>query len=69
MKVGDEVTALNENDGRYYPAHINDIKNVEFHKVAFEDSTFSNNLFQEDIIVDLFYVFYLASDLYLLLES
>jgi len=50
VKVGDEVTALNENDGRYYPAHINDIKNVEFHKVAFEDSTFSNNLFQEDII-------------------
>ena len=49
--MGDRVTALCEDDQRYYLSKVLSIKNTNFYKCLFTDSSYSDDIFQEHIIV------------------
>lgn len=50
IKVGDKVIAKHKN-GRYYTCSVDDIKQQMFCEVDFEDGTYSNNMYPEDVEV------------------
>jgi len=50
IAVGDHVIAKHKN-GRYYHAVVLLVSDIVYYKVAFDDGTFSNDMFPEDIEV------------------
>lgn len=50
IKVGDRVTAKHKN-GRYYNCDVVNTAIQEFYEVDFEDGSFSDNMYPEDIEV------------------
>lgn len=49
VKVGDVVVSKHPKNKRFYRAKMVDIKDVAYYKVDFEDGSFSNDLYPEDI--------------------
>jgi len=48
VATGDHVIAKHKN-GRYYRAVVLSISDVSYYKVAFDDGTYSNDMYPEDI--------------------
>ena len=57
VATGDSVVARHKN-GRYYRAIVTSVSDVVYYKVAFDDGTFSNDMYPEDIEVS--YVTYIG---------
>lgn len=53
LKISDRVIAKHKN-GRYYKAEISAVRNQTFYAVDFDDGSFCDNLFPEDIQVSSF---------------
>lgn len=54
LKISDKVIAKHKNR-RYYKADVSAIKNQIFYAVDFNDGSFSDNLFPEDIQVSSYF--------------
>jgi len=50
VAMGDRVIAKHRN-GRYYHAVVLSVSDVVYYKVAFDDGTYSNDMYPEDIEV------------------
>jgi len=50
VAAGDHVIAKHKN-GRYYRAVVLSVSDVIYYKVAFDDGTYSNDMYPEDIEV------------------
>lgn len=53
MRVGDRVIAKHKN-GRFYEGDVVDMKDQLFCEVDFDDGSFSDNMYPEDIEVGTF---------------
>lgn len=47
----DQTVYGKHRNGRYYPGRVTNKSSQTFHHVIFEDNSWSDNLFQEDIVV------------------
>ena len=68
MAIGDRVIAKNRN-GRYYHCLVTSLSNTLYYKVAFEDGTFSDDMFPEDIEVPSGLFFLVIANCYFQRES
>jgi len=49
VRIDDKVMAKHKN-GRFYPSKVIDIQQQVYYKVVFDDGSFSNDMFAEDIV-------------------
>lgn len=60
LTVGQKVICKHKN-GRYYQCDVVQLSKETFYEVNFDDGSFSDNLFPEDIVVSFTCLFFIAS--------